>query len=77
MNVQQNHSEHIRTVGAASTVLLKNESNILPLNAANLQTVAVIGEDARAPSDLNGCPDHGCIDGTVAQGWGSGTTNFP
>lgn len=27
-------------------------------------------------SGLN-CEDHGCNEGTLAQGWGSGTANYP
>jgi len=77
VNVQSNHAELIREIGAASTILLKNNNNILPLTKDKIKTVAIIGEDASAPKILNGCADHGCIDGTVAQGWGSGTANYP
>ncbi|KAJ1544068.1 hypothetical protein HK405_008900, partial [Cladochytrium tenue] len=52
-----------------------NDGGALPLSG--VKKIAVIGEDAAAPASLNGCSDHGCIDGTVAQGWGSGTTYFP
>jgi beta-glucosidase len=40
--------------------------------------MAVIGSDM-GPSQggPNGCPDHGCLNGTLAMGWGSGTTLFP
>jgi len=43
-----------------------------------LYTYALIGSDA-GPASLgpNGCSDHGCVAGTLAQGWGSGTANFP
>ncbi|KAJ1567745.1 hypothetical protein HK405_004929 [Cladochytrium tenue] len=77
LNVQADHNTHIREVGAASAVLLKNAGNHLPITASAVKNLAVIGEDSLAPKTLNGCSDHGCIDGTVAQGWGSGTTNFP
>jgi len=77
VNVQSNHAELIREIGAASIILLKNINNILPLQIEHLKTVAIIGENATAPGELNGCADHGCISGTVAQGWGSGTSNFP
>ncbi|KAJ3326636.1 hypothetical protein HDU93_002356, partial [Gonapodya sp. JEL0774] len=77
VDVQGRHKDHIRTVGAASTVVVKNTGS-LPLTNATYKTIAVIGEDAFGPSNgLNLCPDHGCIDGTIAQGWGSGTTKFP
>jgi hypothetical protein len=28
-------------------------------------------------SGPNSCTDHGCDKGTLAQGWGSGTADFP
>ncbi|KAI8381025.1 glycoside hydrolase superfamily [Radiomyces spectabilis] len=78
IDVQDNHKELIREMGAASTVLLRNKNNILPLQPSKLRRLAVIGEDADMnPSDLNSCPDHGCDKGTLAQGWGSGTAEFP
>lgn len=44
----------IRTIGAASTVLLKNQNNALPLKAP--KSIAIIGNDAGAnPSGPNGC----------------------
>ncbi|KAJ3085885.1 hypothetical protein HK100_008901, partial [Physocladia obscura] len=84
-NVQSNHKSVIREVGAASSVLLKNDGS-LPLGKT-IRSIAVIGTDAAPPA--NGVygdaskkqgeffSDHGCVDGTVAQGWGSGTTHFP
>lgn len=33
-------------MGAASTVLLKNEDNILPLRTSGIKKLAVIGSDA-------------------------------
>lgn len=77
VDVRREHGNLIRQIGAASTVLLKNTKNALPLTGRNKIT-AVFGEDAgnnrRGP---NGCADRGCNDGTLAMGWGSGTTNFP
>ena len=76
VNVQADHAGLIRKVGAASSILLKNTGNVLPLGA-NIK-IAVIGSDAGpGNSTNNACPDHGCHDGTIAQGWGSGTANFP
>ncbi|KAI9350520.1 glycoside hydrolase superfamily [Zopfochytrium polystomum] len=77
MSVQADHAAHIRQVGSASSVLVKNSGSALPLSRAKYAKIAIIGEDAAGPKNLNGCADHGCIDGTIAQGWGSGTTNFP
>jgi beta-glucosidase len=79
VNVQGDHAKHIREVGAASTILLKNTGDILPLTRQRLR-IAVIGEDAgpgRSTDNSENCPDHGCVSGTIAQGWGSGTANFP
>jgi len=80
--VSGDHYKIIRSIGAASNVLLKNKNNALPLPTTpggKFNTkFAVIGSDA-GPS-INGpntCRDHGCDDGTLAQGWGSGTTDFP
>ncbi|RCI05997.1 hypothetical protein CU098_000996, partial [Rhizopus stolonifer] len=71
-----NHKELVRELGAASTVLLKN-SGVLPLDRKKLDKIAIVGSDAgRDPSGLN-CVDHGCSNGTLAQGWGSGTAYYP
>src|SRR5258708_21754273 len=44
VNVQDDHKTLIRTIGAASTVLLKNVRGQLPLG--NLKTIALVGSDA-------------------------------
>lgn len=76
VNVQDNHAALIREIGSASTVLLKNVNNALPLKKP--ASIAVIGEDAHDnPSGPNSCNDRGCNIGTLAMGWGSGTANFP
>ncbi|KAI8985494.1 glycoside hydrolase superfamily [Pilobolus umbonatus] len=77
INVQENHKEWIRSHGAASIVLLKNEDNILPLRQSSLHKIAVVGSDAHANLKESNCEDHGCHKGTLAQGWGSGTAQFP
>ncbi|EIE79560.1 hypothetical protein G6F47_007825 [Rhizopus delemar] len=75
VNVQYDHYKLVREMGAASTVLLKNDG-ILPLKS--LKSVAFIGSDAaNNPDGINACDDHGCSNGTLAQGWGSGTARFP
>eukprot|EP00833_Pecoramyces_ruminatium_P017665 jgi/Orpsp1_1/1191697/evm.model.d7180000087894.1 len=61
-----------RKVGADSNVLLKNDDAILPIKG--VKKIAVIGKDA-LPTNLT-CTDMKCADGTVALGWGSGTTDF-
>jgi hypothetical protein len=76
VNVQGDHAKLIREIGGASTVLLKNSHDILPLNKP--KSIAVIGEDAHDnPGGPNACSDRGCNAGTLAMGWGSGTANFP
>ncbi len=61
----------IRTIGAASTVLLKNEGGALPLHAP--KTIAVIGNGAgNSSKGPNGYSDRGGDDGVLAMGWGSG-----
>jgi len=59
-----------RKVAADSNVLLKNDA-ILPIKGA--KKIAVIGKDA-LPTTF--CEDNKCVEGTVALGWGSGTTDF-
>ena len=77
VDVRGEHASLIRQIGAASTVLLKNNNNTLPLTGKEKFT-AVFGSDA---SDNmygpNGCPDRGCDNGTLGMAWGSGAANFP
>ncbi|KAI0702482.1 glycoside hydrolase family 3 protein [Cytidiella melzeri] len=76
VNVQGDHASLIRTIGAASTILLKNERNVLPLKVP--KSIAVVGNGAGAnPNGPNGCIDRTCDEGVLAMGWGSGTANFP
>ena len=77
VDVRADHAALIREIGSASTVLLKNTNNVLPLMGKEKFT-AVFGEDAGDNSyGPNGCSDRGCDNGTLAMGWGSGTANFP
>ncbi|TRM61488.1 glycoside hydrolase family 3 protein [Schizophyllum amplum] len=76
IDVQADHGSLIREIGAASTVLLKNENGTLPLAAPS--SLAIIGAGARTNSQgINGCVDRACNDGILAQGWGSGTAEYP
>lgn len=76
VDVRGDHAALIRQIGAASTVLLKNTNGALPLTGTEKLT-AVFGEDAGDnPWGPNGCPDRGCDNGTLAEGWGSGTASF-
>ena len=77
VDVRDDHARLIREIGAASTVLLKNTNNALPLSGKEKLT-GVFGEDAGSNAyGPNGCSDRGCDNGTLAMGWGSGTANFP
>ena len=77
VDVRQEHANLIRQIGSASTVLLKNTNNALPLTGKEKST-AVFGEDAGSnPYGPNGCPDRGCDNGTLGMAWGSGSANFP
>ncbi|CAL1696581.1 unnamed protein product [Somion occarium] len=76
VDVQGNHASLIRTIGAASTVLLKNTDNALPLKA--LKSIAIVGNGAASSSKgPNGYSDRAGDDGVLAMGWGSGTADFP
>ncbi|KAJ7169218.1 glycoside hydrolase superfamily [Mycena crocata] len=78
INVQGDHFKLIREMGAASTVLLKNENHALPLSVKKIKRIGIFGSDAGPNADgPNGCGDRGCDQGTLAMGWGSGTANFP
>ncbi|KIJ43167.1 glycoside hydrolase family 3 protein [Sphaerobolus stellatus SS14] len=82
VNVQADHYKLIREIGAASTVLLKNNNAALPLNAQKIKRLALFGSDAGPNPDgpnncQNGNGDRGCSQGTLAMGWGSGTAQFP
>lgn len=76
VDVRGDHNKLIRETAAKGTVLLKNNFGALPLKQPKF--VAVVGEDAGPnPRGPNGCADRGCDQGTLAMGWGSGTTEFP
>ncbi|KAI0848821.1 glycoside hydrolase family 3 protein [Daldinia vernicosa] len=76
VDVQADHGELIREMGAKATVLFKNVGKALPL--VKPQSIAVIGEDAQDnPDGPNGCVDRICNNGTLAMGWGSATAEYP
>ncbi|RYC60055.1 hypothetical protein CHU98_g6175 [Xylaria longipes] len=76
VDVQGDHAELIRVIGAKSAVLLKNTGNALPLRKP--ASIAIIGEDAQDnPNGPNACVDRICNVGTLAMGWGSATAEFP
>ncbi|EKM48283.1 glycoside hydrolase family 3 protein, partial [Phanerochaete carnosa HHB-10118-sp] len=76
VNVSGDHASLIRTIGAASQILLKNTNGALALNKP--KSIGIIGKDAGSnPSGPNACTDRSCDIGILALGWGSGTANFP
>ncbi|EEB93350.1 hypothetical protein MPER_08002 [Moniliophthora perniciosa FA553] len=77
IDVQDDHAELVRTIGAASTVLLKNENGALPLTGKE-RSIFLAGSDAGPPSigPNRFANQQGLEDGVLAMGWGSGTTNF-
>ncbi|KAH7921176.1 glycoside hydrolase family 3 protein [Leucogyrophana mollusca] len=76
INVQSDHYKLVREVGAAGTVLLKNENDALPLNKP--RNLILMGSDAGpGKAGPNEFTDQGGSDGFLAMGWGSGTGNFP
>ncbi|WPG98473.1 Hypothetical protein R9X50_00126400 [Acrodontium crateriforme] len=79
VDVRGDHAKNIRTAAAKGTVLLKNNNNALPLTGKEKFTTIFGSDAAENKYGPNGCPqgDHGCDEGTLAMGWGSGTANFP
>lgn len=45
VDVQRDHAELIRQIGAASTVLLKNINSSLPLVATSIQRLGIFGSE--------------------------------
>ncbi|KAG2133786.1 glycoside hydrolase superfamily [Suillus bovinus] len=75
VNAQSDHYLIVREIGAAGTVLLKNEG-ALPL--CKPKSIVLVGSDAAPPvsgpneyTDKGGDPS-----GILAMGWGSGSDNF-
>ncbi|KAI8331932.1 glycoside hydrolase superfamily [Chlamydoabsidia padenii] len=77
VNVQSNHKQYVRSLGAASTVLLKNQNRQLPLQSVN--SISIIGSDAgNSPSwGEKICTNLPCNTGTIAMGGGSGSAKYP
>ncbi|KAH8116098.1 beta-glucosidase [Phellopilus nigrolimitatus] len=75
VDVQDDHYQIVRQIGAASSVLLKNQNGTLPLNKP--RSLVLIGSDAGPqPGGPNEFTDNGGNAGILAMGWGSGTANF-
>ena len=75
VDVMAGHPALARKIAAEAIALLKNERSTLPLKKP--MKIGVYGEDAALPAGgPNTCADRGCNVGTLAVGWGSGTTDF-
>ncbi|KAL7267678.1 hypothetical protein RUND412_009725 [Rhizina undulata] len=74
LDVRGQHALLARQIAADGTALLKN-TGILPL-ASKPQKIGVYGSDAGPGDGPNACVDRGCNQGTLAVGWGSGSTDF-
>ncbi|KAG6902651.1 hypothetical protein C0995_013776 [Termitomyces sp. Mi166 len=76
IDVQDDHFKIVREIGAASTVLLKNENGALPLKRP--RSIFMAGSDAGPAREAgpNAFRDQSGNDGILAMGGGSGTANF-
>ncbi|KAI0397752.1 glycoside hydrolase family 3 protein [Xylariaceae sp. FL0594] len=75
-NVQGSHKTNIRAVARDGIVLLKNDGGILPLKKP--AKIGIVGSSSVVnPQGANACTDHGCNNGALGMGWGSGTASYP
>ncbi|KNZ75609.1 putative beta-glucosidase L [Termitomyces sp. J132] len=76
IDVQDDHFKIVREIGAASTVLLKNKNDALPLKRP--RSIFLAGSDAGPAREAgpNAFRDQTGNDGILAMGGGSGTANF-
>ncbi|KAG6828184.1 hypothetical protein H0H92_008843 [Tricholoma furcatifolium] len=76
VDVQDDHYKVVRTIGAASTALLKNVNGALPLNRP--RSIFLAGSDAGPAREAgpNAFQNQVGNDGILAMGGGSGTANF-
>ena len=82
----EEHAKLAREIAAEGIVMLKNTNLTLPLSGGYgsqprktpFREIAIFGSDAgHSPLGPNGCADRGCNIGTLAQGWGSGSVEYP
>ncbi|KAM6486816.1 glycoside hydrolase family 3 protein [Trichoderma sp. SZMC 28011] len=76
VQVQADHDVVARQISQDAITMLKNDGGILPLSSS--QHIKVFGTDAQKnPDGINSCTDRNCNKGTLGQGWGSGTVDYP
>ncbi|CAI4211285.1 unnamed protein product [Parascedosporium putredinis] len=76
VDVQADHHLTARQVAQDAITLLKNDDSLLPLTTA--RSIKVFGTGAQTnPDGPNACSDRNCNKGTLGQGWGSGTVEYP
>lgn len=76
VQVQADHDVVARQISQDAITMLKNDGGILPLSPS--QYIKVFGTDAQKnPDGINSCTDRNCNKGTLGQGWGSGTVDYP
>ncbi|KAG0633054.1 glycoside hydrolase superfamily [Tuber brumale] len=79
VDVRDDHHEVARAIAAESITLLKNIKGALPFKSGKeaKKSIMIFGSDA-GPNLLgpNGCSDRNCNNGTLGQGWGSGTAEY-
>jgi beta-glucosidase-like glycosyl hydrolase len=76
IDVQDNHGQLVREIGASSIVLLKNVNGALPLKRP--RKLILIGSDG-GPARISGpneFPNQTGVDGVLAVGWGSGYVHY-
>ncbi|KAF9553682.1 glycoside hydrolase family 3 protein [Agrocybe pediades] len=76
VDVQENHWELVRKLGAVSMVLLKNVGQALPLGKKGRSLVLIGSAAGPGRAGPNQFADHGGADGAIGMGWGSGTANY-
>lgn len=77
--MRNDHHILARTIATESIVLLKNVGGALPFKSGKgaKKAITIFGSDA-GPNPLgpNGCIDRICNNGTLGQGWGSGSAEY-